>query len=135
MSFDTPSDSPNPLANAHADDQARTDSASSSHQRRLKRLDEMEKVCLNDPDTDARCLGPPVAGLKKIVAHYEQALLTACADSTVVLKLRSEFQTYVSLLRTVERFENLELRRAELQKKQQRGPLKLRHTNGHQFRL
>src|SRR5947207_2961055 len=115
MSFDTPANSRSRLTNAHADDQALTDSASSSHLRRLKRLDEMEKVCLNDPDTDARCLGPAVAGLKKAVAHFEQALLTACTDTTVVLKLHSEFQTYVSLLRTVERFENLELRRAELQ--------------------
>jgi|SRR4051794_37075713 hypothetical protein len=85
-------------------------------QRRLAQLEALELACLDDPEKDPRCIGPTVAGLKKIVVYYEEAILGACLNPTVVLHLRKELQTYVALLRTVERFETLDLRRAENQR-------------------
>jgi hypothetical protein len=119
---------------AHPDEGDDRDGQVSSYQRQLQRLVEIEKECLNHPESGPRCLGPAVAGLKAVVAHYQQGVLGACSDPAAALNLRSELQTYVALLRTVERIENLDLRRAELQKKQQRDPLKLPNTYRSQFR-
>jgi hypothetical protein len=105
-----------------------SDGALPSHERVIERLVEIRKESLDDPQSDPRCVGPLIAGLKQVVAHYEQKILGSFSDPAAALKLRPELQTYVALLRTVERFENLDLRRIDLQSKQQRDPLRFANT-------
>jgi hypothetical protein len=114
-------------------DAARDESPRPTLQQRIDCLDKIELRCLNDPDIDSGCRESTVTGLMKIIAYYEHVLLKACQNPATALKIRADLQTYVALLRTLEKFEIVDLRRAELNNAQKSRSLSGRKSNPAQY--